>query len=66
MHKFCKYGDVFHITQMPYVENFRFLHICHVEISEMSPHDNFFSTNMIRDIREKYQLWVKLVVVVFN
>ena len=30
------YGDVFYTTHMPYVENFRFLHICHVETSEIS------------------------------
>ena len=34
-------------TYMPYV-NFRFLHICHVDTSEISPHDNFLSTNNIR------------------
>ena len=28
LHKFCIYGDVFYITHMPFMENFRFLHIC--------------------------------------
>ena len=41
--KFCIYGSVFYITHMPYVENFRFLHICHVETSEISPHVEKFS-----------------------
>ena len=43
LHKFCIYGNVFYITHMPYVENFRFLHICHVETSEISPHVEKFS-----------------------
>ena len=34
LHKFCIYGDVFYITHIPYVENFRLLHICHVDTSE--------------------------------
>ena len=78
LHKFCIYGDVFYITHMPYVENFRFLHICHVETSEISPHVEkfsispqlsymeswnistwqFFSTNNISDISDKYEVWV--------
>ena len=43
LHKFCIYVDVFYITHMPYVENIRFLHICHVETSEISPHVEKFS-----------------------
>ena len=35
--KFCIYGDVFYITHMPYVENFRILHIWHEETSKISP-----------------------------
>ena len=38
--------------------NFRFLHICHAYKSEISPHDKFFSTYLICDICEKYQVWV--------
>ena len=66
----------FSITHMLCVENFRFLHICHVETSEISPHvekfsispqlsymegeitphDNFFFTNNISDISDKYEV----------
>ena len=35
--------------------NFQFPHSCHT--FEISPRDNCFSTNIIRDIREKYQVW---------
>ena len=40
---FCIYGNVFYITHMPYVENFRFFRICHVETSDISPHMEKFS-----------------------
>ena len=40
------------------VKKFRFLHICHVDKSEISPHDRFFSTDIIRDIRDKYEVCV--------
>ena len=36
--------------------NFRFLHICHAYKSEISPHDKFFSTYLICDICDKYQV----------
>ena len=36
--------------------NFQFPHNCHTWKAEISPHDNFFSTNIIRDIRDKYQV----------
>ena len=45
LHKFCIYGDVSYITHMSYVENFRFLHICHVETSEISPYVEKFSNS---------------------
>ena len=81
------YGDVFYITHMPYVENFRFLHICHVEKFEITPHvekfhisshlscikteifphDNFFSTNMLvaleTNMRYKEETDVKIAAV---
>ena len=38
--------------------NFQFPHNCHTWKVEISPHDNFFFTNIIRDIRGKYELWV--------
>ena len=43
LHKFCIYGNFFYITHILYVENFRFLHICHVETSGISPHVEKFS-----------------------
>ena len=43
LHKFCIYGNFFYITHILYVENFRFLHICHVETSEISPYVEKFS-----------------------
>ena len=63
LHKFCIYGDVFYITHMPY--NFftsviwrqlKFLHNCHTWKADISPHDNFFSTNNISIISDKYQV----------
>ena len=36
--------------------NLQFPHNCHTRKAEISPHDDFFSTNMIRDIRDKYEL----------
>ena len=39
LHKFCIYDNFFYITHILYVENFRFLHICHVETSDISPVD---------------------------
>ena len=36
--------------------NFKFPHNCHTWKAEISPHDNFFSTNIIPDIRVKYQV----------
>ena len=38
------------------MRNFQFPHNCHTWKAEISPHDNFFSTNIIRDIRDKYQV----------
>ena len=37
--------------------NFHFPRNCHTWKAEISPHDNFFSTNIICDIRDKYELW---------
>ena len=36
--------------------NFQFPYNCHTWKAEISPHDKFFSTNIIRDIRDKYQV----------
>ena len=36
--------------------NFQFPHNCHTLKAEISPHDNFFSTNNISDISDKYQV----------
>ena len=36
--------------------NFQFPHNCHTWKDEISPHDNFFSANIIRDICDKYQV----------
>ena len=36
--------------------NFQFSHNCHIWKAEISPHDNFFSTDINRDIRDKYEL----------
>ena len=38
---------------MPYVENLRFLHICHVETSEMSPQvEKFLLSPQLSNIRK--------------
>ena len=37
--------------------NFRFRHISHAYISEISPHDKFFSTYLICEICDKYEVW---------
>ena len=39
--------------------NFRFFHICHAYKFEISAHDKFFSTYLICDICDKYQVWEK-------
>ena len=39
------------------VEKSEIPHNCHTWKAEISPHDNYFSTNIIRDIRDKYQVW---------
>ena len=36
--------------------NFRFLHICHAYKFKISSHDKFFSTSLICDICDKYQV----------
>ena len=41
--------------------NFRFLHICHAYKFEISPHDKFFSTYLICDVCDKYQVWEWLI-----
>ena len=46
-----------HLKFLHMWRNFQFPHNCHTWKAEISPHDNFFSTNIIRDIRDKYQVW---------
>ena len=41
----------------PCTRNFRFLHICHVLKSEISPHDQFFLHLYIGDRGDKYEVW---------
>ena len=41
--------------------NFQFPHNCHTWKGEIPPHDNFFSMNIIPDIRDKYQVCPLLV-----
>ena len=36
--------------------NFRYFHSCHAYKSKISPHDKFFSTYLICDICDKYQV----------
>ena len=43
--------------------NFRFLHICHAYKFDISPHDKFFSTYLICDICDKYEVWMYTAVV---
>ena len=43
---------------LPMWRNIRFLHIYHAKKSEIFPHDKFFSTHLITDISDKYQVWV--------
>ena len=38
---------------------FRFFHICYVWESNISPHDKFFSTYLICEICDKYEVWVR-------
>ena len=38
--------------------NFRFLHIYHAQKSDISPHEKIFSTHLISDISNKYQVWL--------
>ena len=56
LHKFCIYGKVFYITDMTYVQNFRFLHICHVETSEISSHVEKFSISSQLSYMESWNL----------
>ena len=51
-----------HLKFLHMWRNFQFPHNCHTWKAEISPHDNFFSTNIIRDIRDKYQVctWISL------
>ena len=56
LHKFCIYGKVFYITHMTYVQNFRFLHICHVETSEISSHVEKFSISSQLSYMESWNL----------
>ena len=51
--QFCIYGDVFYVTLW---RNLQYPHNCHTWKAEISPQGNFFSTNIIRDIRDKYEL----------
>ena len=46
--------------------NFRFPHNCHTWKAEIFHHDNFFSTNIICDICDKYQLCVVNEVIKVN
>ena len=46
-----------HLKFLHMWRNFQFSHNCHTWKAEMSLHDNFFSTNIIRDICDKYQVW---------
>ena len=55
-HKFCIYGDVFFITHMPYVDNFRFLHFCYVETSEISQYLEKFSIAPLLSIMESWNI----------
>ena len=41
-------------------KNFRFLHICHEDKFDISLHDKFFSTYLICDICDKYQVWTRI------
>ena len=46
------------VLKFPHMwRNFQFTHDCHTWKAEISILDNFFSTNIIRDIRDKYQVW---------
>ena len=38
---------------------FRFLHICHAQKFEVSPHDNFFLHRYIGGIGDKYEVWAR-------
>ena len=45
-----------HLKFLHMWRNFQFLHNCHTWKANFSPHDNFFSTNIICDICDKYKL----------
>ena len=47
-----------HLKFLHMWRNFQFPHNCHTWKAEISPHDNFFSTNIIRNIRDKYELCI--------
>ena len=48
--------DICHLKFFHMWRNFQFPHNCHTWKAEISPQDNFFSTNNIIDISDKYQV----------
>ena len=51
-----------HLKFLHMWRNFQFPHNCDAWKAKIFPHDNFFSTNIIRDIRDKYEICVFIVV----
>ena len=45
-----------HLKFLHMWRNFQFPHNCHTWKAEIFPHDNFFSTNNISDISDKYEV----------
>ena len=54
---FSTYVMLAHLKFLYRWRNFQFPYNCHTWKAEISPHDNFFSTNNISDISDKYQVW---------
>ena len=52
------YGQIWNTRTWQMWRFFRFLHICHVQGSDNSPHDTFFSAYLISDIGDKYQVCI--------
>ena len=50
-----------HLKFLHMWKNFQFPHNIHTWKADISPHDNFFSTNIIRDIRDKHQVCAHLL-----
>ena len=61
MSNFSTYVMWRHLKFLHMWRNAQFFYNCHSWKAEISPHNNFFSTNNISDISDKYEVWSREV-----